>query len=172
MMKTIGIGSKNPAKIKAVKRLCDPLGFEVLAVDVPSGVSDMPMSDEETKQGAIHRAKAVLDVSQADFGVGLEGGVMDIGGSMYLCNWGAFAHRDGHIYTASGARIVLEEALAEGVRSGKELGDVIDAYTSKKDVRKGEGTIGIMTNGRITRDDMFFHVMEALIGQYEYQQKN
>ena len=48
---------------------------------VASGVSDQPMSEEETKQGAENRAKAAAAAfaqageSGPDFAVGLEGGV-------------------------------------------------------------------------------------------------
>lgn len=170
-MVSVGIGSKNPAKIKAITRLCDPLGWEVVAVDAPSGVSAMPRSDGETKLGAIHRSQAVLEMAKVDIGIGLEGGVMDLDDDMYLCNWGALSDRSGQTLTASGARVVLPKALKAGIEEGAELGDIIDGYTEKKDVRKGEGTIGILTNGHVTRDDMFYHVAALLFGQYEYQKK-
>ncbi|MGV3488997.1 MAG: DUF84 family protein [Tuberibacillus sp.] len=171
-MLKVGVGSKNPAKLKAISRLCEPMGWEVLAVDAPSGVSAMPMSDQETKLGAVHRSQAVLNLSDANIGIGLEGGVMDIEGDMYLCNWGALTTREGKTMTASGARIVLPKALQAGILAGKELGDIIDVYTAKRDVRKGEGTIGILTNDRITRDEMFYHIAALLFGQYEYYQNH
>jgi inosine/xanthosine triphosphatase len=168
----VAVGSKNPAKIKAVLRLCEPFGWKVISVDAPSGVSAMPRSDQETRDGAIYRSKRVLEMAtEADIGIGLEGGVMDIGDDMFLSNWGALSDRSGRIISASGARIVLPSALKEGIQSGKELGEVIDIYTEKKDVRKCEGTIGILTNGHVTRDDMFYHVASLLFGQYEYQGK-
>jgi len=168
---TIGVGSKNPAKLKAVKRLFEPLGSAVISVDVPSGVSAMPQSDRETRQGAVNRSLAVLRESQAEIGIGLEGGVMDIDGDMYLCNWGALSDRNGCTITAAGARIKLPEALRDGILSGLELGDVIDRYAAKKDVRKAEGTVGILTNGRLPRDDMFYHIVTLLWGSYEFQLK-
>jgi len=52
-------------------------GFEVM-----SGVSEQPITDQETKTGAINRAQAVLQIglkeavdSKDILGVGLEGGV-------------------------------------------------------------------------------------------------
>lgn len=170
-MLIIGVGSKNPAKLKAVERFCGPLGHQMMSVDAPSGVSSQPIGDEETMQGAVGRARTVLDRSQADIGIGLEGGVMDIGSEMYLCNWGALAVRGAETITASGARILLPHELAIGIREGRELGDVIDDYARKVNVRQGEGTIGILTNGHVSRDDMFFHIASLLFGQYEYKMK-
>lgn len=170
-VKIVGVGSKNPAKIKAVERLCAPLGWRVIAVDAPSGVSAMPMTDEETKKGAVHRARKVIELSAADIGIGLEGGVMDMEDALYLCNWGALCDRRGFLATAAGARLPLPEALARGIRAGQELGELIDAYAAGKDVRKGAGTVGVLTHGRVTRDAMFYHVALLLFGQYEYAQR-
>ncbi|MFC7393593.1 DUF84 family protein [Scopulibacillus cellulosilyticus] len=171
-MVTFGVGSHNPAKIRAVERLSEFFNLTVQAVDVPSGVSDQPRSDDETKRGAVQRAKGVIEKSNADFGVGLEGGIMEINNTVYVCNWGALVDRNGQVFTASGARIPLPESIAEGLRTGIELGDVIDKYTNQLDVSKGEGTIGILTDGLITRTDMFFHIMQLLYGQYQFYSKS
>ncbi|MBM7644867.1 inosine/xanthosine triphosphatase [Scopulibacillus daqui] len=170
-MVTIGVGSQNPAKISAVERLSENFDIAVQSVAVPSGVSDQPKSDNETKQGAVQRARAVLEKSSADFGVGLEGGIMEIDQQVFVCNWGALVDRNGRVFTASGARIPLPEPIVKGLRAGLELGDVIDQYTNQLDVRKGEGTIGILSNGLIKRDDMFYHIMQLLYGQYLFYSK-
>ncbi|MCO7124886.1 DUF84 family protein [Sporolactobacillus shoreicorticis] len=167
----IGVGTKNPAKIDAVRQLLQEgsIDAEVRSFDVPSGVSAMPMSDLETRQGAINRAKAVLGQNpEINFGIGMEGGVSDIGGEMYLCNWAAGANRDGRVISAGGARILLPEVLAEGIRSGNELGDIADAYADQKDVSTHGGTIGILTEGRITRTEMFLHILKLIEGMYAH----
>ena len=104
---TIAVGTKNPCKIAAVKAsfleyfprethdLC------IIPKNVKSGVRDQPFGDNETKLGALNRARAALSQSQSefsslddtqkdddnddnrcqqgantiDFGVGLEGGI-------------------------------------------------------------------------------------------------
>jgi non-canonical (house-cleaning) NTP pyrophosphatase len=53
-----------------------------------------------------------------------------------------------------------------------ELGDVMDAYAKKRNVRHREGAIGIFTNGFIDRKEMFAHIMKLLIGQYQFSKKN
>lgn len=47
----------------------------------------------------------------------------------------------------------------------------MDDYTQKENIRKHEGAVGVFTNGRVDRADMFSHVMRLLLGQYEYKYK-
>ncbi|MGD6950116.1 DUF84 family protein, partial [Bacillus mobilis] len=68
------IGSKNPAKIGAVEAIFNESGIEVDSVDVPSGVSDQPFTDDETIKGAVQRAELALKEGGGDIGIGLEGG--------------------------------------------------------------------------------------------------
>ncbi|RYL93757.1 DUF84 family protein [Sporolactobacillus sp. THM7-4] len=169
----IGVGTKNPAKIEAVSRLvrfCE-LDAEIKSFDVPSGVSAMPLTDQETRSGAMNRAKAVLKQDErVDIGVGMEGGVTLLDGEMFLCNWGAAVDRSGRMITAGGDRIKLPDFLSKGVRDGRELGDVADEYAHEKEVSKHGGTIGILTDGMVTRSDMFFHILKLLYGIYRYRQ--
>lgn len=55
----IAVGSTNPAKVGAVEEAWQEFNRTgtVLSASVPSGVSDQPFSDEETIEGAIHRAR-------------------------------------------------------------------------------------------------------------------
>lgn len=163
------IGSKNPAKIAAVKDVFTEAA--VTARDAPSLVSDQPFSDVETRQGAVNRASHSLKVASAAIGIGLEGGVMYVDDELYLCNWGALITRDKAIFTASGARILLPAGIECELKKEIELGDVMDAHARRRDVRKKEGAIGIFTNDHISRKEMFVHVVRMLRGQWEYAQK-
>lgn len=165
----VQVGSTNPTKINAVKRVFSDAN--IIGKNVSSHVSEQPFSDEETRLGAINRAKQCVDVSKRVLGIGLEGGVMYLENQLYLCNWGALVTPENLLFTASGARIPLPEDIAEGLQAGKELGDIIDEYVSKRDIRKKEGTIGIFTNQLITRSDLFTHVVKLLRGQWEYSKK-
>ena len=57
------IGTKNIAKTKAVKSISSMYYPEAQFEnkEVPSLVSDQPMSDEETRQGAINRAMHLME---------------------------------------------------------------------------------------------------------------
>lgn len=87
---------------------------------------------------------------------------------MYLCNWGSLVTPDGKIYTASGAKIILPREIELELKDGNKLGDIMDRYARKKEVRTKEGAIGIFTNGLVSRQEMFTHVVKLLRGQWEY----
>jgi inosine/xanthosine triphosphatase len=160
------IGSKNPAKITAVKNSFSHQD-EVISVDVPSGVSEQPFSDEETIKGAINRAVAALKEGNGDIGIGLEGGVQETSHGLLICNWGALVSSGRNPIIAGGARLPLPEGIAIRLRAGEELGPVMEDYAQKENVRKQEGAVGIFTNGMVNRSEMFTHVMNLLVGQYQ-----
>ncbi len=171
----IAIGTKNRAKTQAVQKVVKmyikkAIVFE--AVSVNSDVSEQPMSDEETRQGAMNRAKATLTVTDAQFGLGLEGGVKMLDGVMYLCNWAALATKTGQVYTAAGAQIPLPKEIALEIQKGRELGPVMDDYAQQVNTREHSGAIGVFTNGYVDRQAMFEHILTLLLGQYLYFEKN
>ena len=59
----IAVGSTNPVKVEAVRQTISRIWSEaeIIPIAVPSGVSEMPMSDEETRTGARNRALAARD---------------------------------------------------------------------------------------------------------------
>ena len=163
------IGSKNPTKIKAVETVFP--SYEVIAKDMPSYVSAQPMSDEETRQGAINRARQSMESMPGAIGIGLEGGIMYVNDQLCLCNWGSLVTENGDVYTASGARIPLPEAFRTQLEDGTELGQVMEQYAKKQNVKQKEGAIGIFTNELVSRQEMFAHVVKLLRGQWEYWDK-
>ncbi|MEH7304395.1 DUF84 family protein [Neobacillus drentensis] len=161
------IGSKNPAKISAVKN-CFSDQHEFVDLDIPSGVNEQPFSDDETIKGAINRAVGALKQGNGDIGIGLEGGVQETSFGLLICNWGALATNEREPFIAGGARILLPEEVAARLRAGEELGPVMDDYAKMQNVSKHEGAVGIFTSGSINRVDMFTHLMKLLVGQYTY----
>lgn len=170
----VSIGTKNKAKTAAIKNTMNNYFelVEYIHLDVPSNVSEQPLSDEETRQGAINRALNSLNQTGADFNFGLEGGVRTIDGMMYCCNWGALALKDGTVITSAGALFKLPEKIASEIRAGKELGPVMDNYTNEKGIRHNKGAIGVFTANLVDRTEMFEHIVKLLIGQYLFQKRN
>src|SRR5262245_291940 len=74
---SIAIGSLNPVKINAVRSALvrARISADVRGVDVPSGVSAMPIGFAETMSGAQQRAALARATFGTDWGVGMEGGV-------------------------------------------------------------------------------------------------
>lgn len=164
---TAAIASNNPAKIKAVSTVLEKLQFEaeIVPVEAESGVSAQPFTLTETRQGAVNRAQTAL-LGGFDLAFGLEGGVYELEGVLYLCNWGALATKEGYVYTAAGAQLPLPEKISEQLRAGRELGPVMDEYAGEIGVRHHKGAIGILTAGLIKRNEMFEHIVELLVGQF------
>lgn len=160
------IGSMNKTKVEAVKEVFP--SDQVLSYSAESSVPAQPFSDEETRLGAINRAKDCVAMNPDAIGIGLEGGVMEISGQLFLCNWGAMIDLKKNVHTASGARIFLPEEISEPLRSGVELGNAMDSYAQIQGVRHNAGAIGIFTNNYVSRKNMFLHVVTLLRGQWEY----
>ncbi len=164
----IAIGTTNKAKTEAVeviaKKYFDKPIFTYIKAS--SQVSDQPRTHEETRMGAINRSKNALNETGAQLSFGLEGGVTEIDGVMYVCNWGALTVSNNTTYTAAGAQIILPEEIAQEIRAGKELGPVMEQYTQRLDIRQGAGAVGIFTQGLVSRQAMFEHIVSLLIGQY------
>lgn len=163
----VAIASHNPAKIDAVSAVLKKLqmNFELAALDADSGVSAQPFSLAETRLGAVNRAQSAI-LQEFDLAFGLEGGVYELEGTLYLCNWGALSTTEGRIYTAAGAQIPLPEVLADELRAGRELGPVMDEYAEEIGIRNHKGAIGILTAGLVKRNEMFEHIVELLAGQF------
>lgn len=168
----IAIGTKNKAKTGAVEAVLnqyiEQAQFE--HVSVASGVSEQPFSDEETRQGAINRAVNTRQLTGAELSFGLEGGVHEIDGIMYCCNWGAVALKDGPVISCAGAQFMLPDEIASELRAGKELGPVMDVYTNEQNIREHAGAIGVFTNNLVDRKEMFEHIVTLLVGQYLFSQ--
>ncbi|WP_098439302.1 DUF84 family protein [Bacillus sp. es.034] len=169
----IAIGTTNPAKVQAIQKAFEEQYKEVQFqyLKTHSHVSEQPMTDQETIEGALNRAKNVLKATDSDAGIGLEGGVSESLYGMFVCNWGALVDRQGNEIIGGGARISLPNEISRELKAGKELGPLMDKYTQRTGIRKKEGAVGIFTNGLVTRETMFLHVVQLLVGQWQYRTK-
>lgn len=154
----IVVGSRNPVKVAAVKAACERVweDVEVFGRSVPTGVSAMPMSDQECIDGARNRARAVLaDNPTAQFGVGLEGGVNAERVGLMLLGWVVICHRDGREGIACTAKIPLPTSIAQRVLAGEELGPVMDDILQESHIAQKGGASGALSGGLVLRQDKF-----------------
>lgn len=166
---TFVVGSTNQTKVGAVEEIGKPLGAQVIRMKTTSGVSDQPQTSEETLQGAINRAHSSLQSRHdADFGVGFEGGVQSLAGRLFLVDWAVLADRTGRQFITSGNMLPLPPEVESSVRSGTELSVAMGEYTGKqpRQIGEDEGTVGVLTNGAIKRQDVYNLMMQILWGQY------
>jgi inosine/xanthosine triphosphatase len=153
----IAVGSTNPVKVTAVRQTITRIWpeAEIVPIAVPSGVSDMPMSDEETQLGAKNRALAALKALDADFGVGLEGGVQAESFGLVLHGWVVVVTKDGRTGIGGGGRLPLPEHIAQKVLAGTELGHVMDEVLDDHNTKQKGGAVGALTNGLVLREETF-----------------
>lgn len=163
----ICVASTNRAKTDAVALALKQLSITAHIEPRPaeSGVSEQPFSIEETRAGAINRARNIIE--GCDAAIGLEGGVFELEGKLYLCNWGALVTADGKVFTAAGAQVPLPEEIEQPLRAGKELGPVMDWYAQEAGIRHHKGAIGILTAGNLNRVEMFAQIVVLLFGQWQ-----
>jgi inosine/xanthosine triphosphatase len=151
------VGSRNPAKIEAVRRVLARLApaCALEAVDVASGVPDQPVGDRATRDGARNRARAALAASDAELAFGLEGGVEHEPPVVWLVSWVAVVTTDGRSGDASGLRMPLPVAVGDRLASGDELGTVIDDLFGVTASKQQTGAVGLLTEGFVSRTDAF-----------------
>jgi len=155
------VGSTNPVKIAAVRAVLARSGNGALVegIAVASGVRDQPEGDEETIRGATQRAKAALDVTDADLAIGIEGGIVEEENHMRTCAWAAVVARDGRVGVGGSLAMPLPDRVAALVRDGLELGLAMDRITGGHDTKRGSGAVGILTAGLVDRQRAY----EALV---------
>lgn len=168
-MINIVVGSENPGKIEAVK-----IGFRALfpheelniqGVTVSSGIPDQPMGDAETLQGALNRATNARETTpDADYAVGLEGGVDDTGTEMAAFAWIAVVSKEGLLGKGKTGTFFLPKEIATLIRSGIELGKANDMFFSVTNSKHAGGAVGILTQGALNRPEYYAQaVILALI---------
>lgn len=169
LQKKVAVGSMNPVKIEAVRLAFNDVwpetSWEVIGVDVPSGVSSQPMSDRESVKGATNRAKRAMKNLKADFGVGLEGGVQKIGKEYVDAGWMIVIAKDGRIGIGASVSMHTPHKMMKMVlEEGKELGEACDIIFQRKNTKHAEGQFGLMTKNLITRTEGYRHgIISALV---------
>lgn len=158
-MKKIVVASKNPVKVNATRKAFEQVfpmeTFEVIGVQVPSFVSDQPMSDKETLEGAVNRAEnAKLSNKTADFWIGIEGGIVTNGIDMDAFGW-MVVLTENRVSQTRSCTFPLPPYVAKAVLAGKELGHVNDEFFKMYNSKQGGGAVGSLTDNLVTRMDLY-----------------
>ncbi|MDO8503853.1 MAG: inosine/xanthosine triphosphatase [bacterium] len=155
-MKRIVIASKNPVKIKATlsafKKMFPDEKFVIEGISILSGVSDQPMSDSETFQGAWNRAKnASRQTPNADFWVGIEGGIEEKNSEMEAFAWVVVESSDNKLGKGKTGTFLLPSKIVALIKQGKELGEATDIVFGRTNTKQEGGTVGILTDNVVDR---------------------
>lgn len=155
------VGSKNPVKIEAVRESFEKYfeNLEIAAFEVESGVSVQPVNDE-TFVGAQNRASNLFDLNKrenlnADFFVGIEGGIIQIFGKWFAFGCMCVMDKGGKVGYGTSPHFELPDSVIEKLLSGIELGDVMDEIMRQENTKQKMGAIGYFTNGIMHRKDLY-----------------
>ncbi len=166
-MKKVVVASKNPVKVSAVKHGFEKMfpneSFEFVEASVKSGVADQPSSDEETLAGATNRVDNASKEINADFYVGLEGGVEQVGKDMEAFAWVVVKSAQKYGKSKTGTFFLPKEVVSL-IKQGKELGEADDIVFRRSNSKQQNGAVGILTGDVIDRTKYYTEaVVLALI---------
>jgi inosine/xanthosine triphosphatase len=168
----VAVGSTRRPKLNAVWEALSVIGptlhdsalYDVIGVEVDSGVGHTPLSRAELMAGARRRAEALVRIARErqeswEYFVGLEGGfdVVHDGGQrlVFLQSWAYVSDGARGAYGQSGAILVPEALARRVVDEGVELSAAIDAFAGDQGIRDAQGAWGVFTRNLHTRQDSF-----------------
>ncbi len=157
------VASTNPVKINGAKLACEAMFpemvWEARGVSAASGVSDQPMTSNETRLGAENRLASIrAQEPEADMWMAIEGGVEDVNGQMSCFAWILAAQKEssvigqgktGMFFLPSKARTLILE--------GMELGSVDDVLFKETNTKQKNGAVGLFTGNVIDRTSYYVH---------------
>jgi inosine/xanthosine triphosphatase len=169
----IAIGSTNPVKLRAARNVLRKLypHAEFVALQVASGVPVQPRGDKQTRHGAVNRAQAARQAARADFGVGLEGGIVENEYGTMTCAWCAIVDRAGRVGVGGSTNMQLPDEVAARVKRGDELGDAMDAFANIRGVKRKMGAIGVLTKGLSNRQRAYEYIVALAVARFLWKGK-
>lgn len=167
---TVAVGSTNNVKLNAVKvTIKDYPIFQkakILSYKVPTEVADQPLSLDETIRGAKNRARNAFDAcGTCEYSIGIESGLMEVAESKsgYM-EFTVCCIYDGNEFAIgqSAAYEMPQHIIDLVVNEKMNMAEACYHGGLTDDLQLGEkeGDIGILSNGRMTRQD---HSEQALV---------
>lgn len=159
-MKKVIVASANPVKIKSTEigfaKMFPGETFVISGDPAASEVPDQPMNDAETVKGATNRADNVSKLKpDADYWVGIEGGLQLTDDGLSAFAWVVVRSRDGKIGKGKTGSFFLPLNVAELIRQGKELGEADDIVFGTNNSKQANGAVGILTGDVLTRTTFY-----------------
>ncbi|MET1101585.1 MAG: inosine/xanthosine triphosphatase [Pyrodictiaceae archaeon] len=162
----VAVGSRNPVKLKAVKRafreLCNPT---LVSVDVNPGVPRQPIGICQVLEGALNRALASLEHTGTDYSVGIEAGIIEYHGVIDLeAQVAIVISREGEAGVGASPAFMLPTGWLKMMKEGVELEEIAEKTIGFQRIGENIGLIGYLSNGLITRTDLtYYAVLMAIL---------
>ncbi|PZX58273.1 inosine/xanthosine triphosphatase [Algoriphagus ratkowskyi] len=153
------VGSKNPIKIACTDTAFSEAfsqGFIVDGINSASQVSEQPIGDEETYLGAKNRVFNSRNAfPEADYWVGIEGGIEEDAHGMYAFAWIYIENKFGLSGKSKTGTFYLPDAIKKLIHSGMELGAADDQLFAQENSKQQGGSVGILTHGAVSRQNYY-----------------
>jgi inosine/xanthosine triphosphatase len=123
----IAIGTTSKLKVHALEEALDKLDIKekVLATKTNSGISNQPFGYDEIIKGAKNRAQIVLKEFDADIGVGVENGLVEIGENYFDIACIFLSTKDGETSTAFSSAILMPKWIIDEIKEkNTEVGEI------------------------------------------------
>lgn len=165
------LSSTNKAKTEAAKKVLSKYfpDFTLHSVDVDSGVSKTPDTDDEGIQGCLNRiAAAKVKSPGADGYLGLEGIITKNSFGTFICGW-CVVEINGKLGIGCSAKVQLPESIAKSITNFGELSALVKEVYDSELISQMDviGTNGVITNKAYTRVDEFEDALLCAIGSID-----
>lgn len=168
------VGSENRPKCEAVRQAFEKAfqqPVQVEGLNAQSGVSDHPTTAEESIAGAKNRVQNALKLQPgADYYVGIEGGLLQVSGSVWEHGWVVIQDKAGEQSTAVSAGLELRGVILADVLAGKGLSDVMHDRFGLTNLGKKQGFYGLVTDNLITREQGYIDAIIFALAPFRYPQ--
>ncbi len=149
------IGSTNRAKILGAQKALRLIGVsEIIPVKVETGI-DQPIGFKEMLELAIFRAEEALKRASADYGVGIEGGVLFDVGYPIEGQVAIVLDREGFFGIGFSSLFPLPREFSQLLKK-YPLGEIMAMRLGIRDIGKTYGAIGYFTMGDMTRIELSY----------------
>ena len=150
----VAAGTKNPAKVEGIMRAFVRYfpGATFKTVDAGGVTRAQPLGLDQMVQGAVARARFARSKLRADFGVGVEAGIFQIGKAYFDHQQAAVVDRRGRVSLGHSAGYQLPGgAVRRMIKEGTELERYAETLSGVKAVGDKGGLVDYLTNGAVTR---------------------
>ncbi len=148
------VGSQNPVKVEATREAFLKYFDEVTVIStkVDSGVQPFPMSQEETLNGALNRARAAQALeSPTEFAVGIEGGLLEFDDRFYIQAF-AVVMQGEEIGVGRSVAVEVSSKMVSLIDPASDKSKkIVDQLLGRSNLFQQEGVMGVLTQNRLSR---------------------
>ncbi len=158
----LAIGSTNPVKIKATEeainlilqneKRSDAVEFESINIKIPE-LNNTPNTIDEMIKGAMIRSEKCITQTNADFGIGIEGGFYSNSSGTFLTAYVVVTDKKGNKGIGSAPNLKVPSSWKLQTDKTFELGTYVDQLTGETNIKQKKGAMGVLTKDLITRQE-------------------